>query len=411
MLTTKQIAKIRQKDAMLTDSLKRDELTNYREGWFFVTLNTRDEVPVLSTCVGNPSIADGQPGAPRCMYTELGKGVIEAWRRMSVICNTVDVGPCEAMPEHFHGLLHLLPGNRRHLGSLISGFMSGCTHAYWDTLGIEWRQDRQLRIDVHNSGDRRAYAQLPPDRDADHTHSLRGPALFVRGYNDVEPLTDEQVQIKRDYIRDQARKRLIKGSHHQCFRIMRGGHTPSWTQDVVTGALMADPVLARDRLRLHDAMVLVMERLNIQPTTCQPLLMPVLDYLGHRDIMANPKKLPLVCHRADAWQFDRQRDAVMKAARDGAVIVSAFISPKEREIRERLMVELLPFVEIMDNGFSDRYKPVGKAFYAVAENRLVQISPWQYAYERDARVTRQMCMVMNHLARVISGKADDWWKV
>ena len=403
-LTSEQIAKIRKKDAMLADSLKRDALTNYHEGWFFVTLNTRDEVPILSTCTGNPSIPDGQSGAPRCVYTELGIGVIKAWKRNATIYDNIVVDACEAMPEHFHGLIYLKPGNTRHLGQIIWGFMTGCTHAYWDTLGIPWRDMK------YEKG-----ARAPQWQDRDHTRSYRGPALFVHGYNDVEPLTEEQVQIKRNYIRDQARKRLIKGSRHQCFRIMRNQHTPSWTQDVVAQALTADPVLAHDTQRLNDAMRLVMGRLNIQTTSTNPesqpmAMMPVLDYLGHRDIMANPRKLPLVCHRADAWQFDRQKDAVLKAAREGAVIVSAFISPKEREIREQLMVELLPFVEVMDNGFSDRYKPVGKAFYAVAENRLVQITPWQYAYERDARVTRQMCMVMNRLACVISGRSDDWWK-
>ena len=74
------------------------------------------------------------------------------------------------------------------------------------------------------------------------------------------------------------------------------------------------------------------------------------------------------------------------------------------------MVELLPFIEIMDNGFADRYKPTGKAFYACAENRLLQISCWRYEYRKDAIVSREMCLVMNELARVITQRNDDWWK-
>ena len=47
------------------------------------------------------------------------------------------------MPEHLHALLHLLPDNKGHLGRIINGLMIGCTHAYWDTLGIQWREMRE----------------------------------------------------------------------------------------------------------------------------------------------------------------------------------------------------------------------------------------------------------------------------
>ena len=135
-----------------------------------------------------------------------------------------------------------------------------------------------------------------------------------------------------------------------------------------------------------------------------------LDFLGNRDLLASEKKLPLVCHRRDKALFERQKEAVLDAARGGFVIVSAFISPKEREIQKQLLVEQLPFVQIMDNGFPERYKPSGKAFYACGENRLVQLTCWNYLYQRELKVNREMCLVMNQLARVVAGKDDDWWK-
>lgn len=71
----------------------------------------------------------------------------------------------------------------------------------------------------------------------------------------------------------------------------------------------------------------------------------------------------------------------------------------------------MPYIEIMDNGFSPRYKPSGKAFYACAENRLLQLTPWTYHYDRNGtKVTREMCLIMNHLALTITHVADDWWK-
>lgn len=62
--TPEQIAKIRQKEATLPDALKRNPSVNYYHGWFFVTLNTRDEVPVLSMRGDDVHIADGKSGVP-----------------------------------------------------------------------------------------------------------------------------------------------------------------------------------------------------------------------------------------------------------------------------------------------------------------------------------------------------------
>ena len=50
-LTPEQMAKIAQKEATLSEALKRSTSTNYYEGYFFITLNTRDYAPILSTCL------------------------------------------------------------------------------------------------------------------------------------------------------------------------------------------------------------------------------------------------------------------------------------------------------------------------------------------------------------------------
>jgi len=466
-LTQYQKEIIQQKEDALPEGMRRNPNINYYEGWFFVTLNTRDEVPVLSICEGNPSIKDGEVGAPCCRYTKVGKGVIESWKKMSSVCNTVEVDLCEAMPDHFHGLVHLLPGNKRHLGSLISGFMSGCTHAYWDTLGIEWRKNRDEKVRTKQQGGKAAYAKLKPDRDKAHSHSLIGPALFVHGYNDMEPITPEEVEIKRAYIRDQARKRIVQGRCHACFVKHRHQHSSNWTVARCMDAIRTDRTFRNDSVRQEKAMESILSRLNFDSTdgtnasamtsTIAPpsskqvatstialtsgklvatstialssrkqaatstITLPSgkqvvtpnigLDYMGNKQLLWAGRKLPLICHSADAARFEQQKGAVLAAAREGAVIVSAFISPKERDIKNQLMIELLPFIEITDNGFSEKYKGVGKAFYAIAENRLLQITPWTYLYHKDGpQVSREMCLVMNELARVITGVDDGWWK-
>ena len=80
-LTPEQIAIIRKKEAAKPDVLKRDNLTNYREGYFFITLNTRNESPILSTIEGEVGMPAGSPNAPHCKYTPLGAKVKRCGRR------------------------------------------------------------------------------------------------------------------------------------------------------------------------------------------------------------------------------------------------------------------------------------------------------------------------------------------
>lgn len=450
-LTQYQKEIIQQKEDALPESMRRDPNINYYEGWFFVTLNTRDEVPVLSICEGNPSIKDGEVGAPCCRYTKVGKGVKDVWHSIPNFHPDVTIDMAEFMPDHMHGLLYLKPGNKEHLGHIIKGFMAACTHAYWDTLGIEWRKN-------HPTGGKKTNryqgVATPEYVDKYHTKSLRGPALFVHGYNDMEPITPEEVEIKRAYIRDQARKRLVQGRRHECFVKHRHQHSSNWTIVRCMDAIRIDRTFRNDSVRQEKAMESILSRLNFDTmdgvnasamasTIAPPYSKQVatstiatssgkqvatstftlpsgkqvvtpnigLDYMGNKQLLWAERKLPLICHGADAARFEQQKEAVLTAAREGAVIVSAFISPKERDIKNQLMIELLPFIEITDNGFSEKYKGVGKAFYAIAENRLLQITPWTYLYHKDGpQVSREMCLVMNELARVISGVDDGWWK-
>ncbi len=451
-LTPEQLAKIAQKDAALPAALKRNATTNYYEGYFFITLNTRNYAPILSFITGRPDAPDDAPDAPACEYTELGRKVMAVWQTVPRFHPQVEIIAAEAMPDHFHGLLRLLPGNRKHLGHLVGSFMGGCTHGYWDTLGIDWRKDRAERLA------KGAHA-LPPDRDRDHTCSFRGPSLFVRGYNDMEAVTPEQVQTKLRYIREQARRALIKGTLRDRFLVHRSCTARGWTLDTIRRGLRADRFYAHNPDRLEHILLSLLPRIPMQPAivsaspsasssassstssstspSASPSVSPsaspsasssaspsaspsasssasspkaLLSYVGCSALLSAERKLPLVCHRSDAPFFERQRDAVLRAAREGAVIVSAFISPKEREIRDLLLMEQLPVIEVCDNGFGDRYKPRGKSFYACAENRLVQISPWNYEYCRDLAVNREVCLVMNELARVIAGVGDGWWK-
>lgn len=393
-------------------------------------MNTRGKAPVLGYLAGDPDAEDGTPNAPRCVLTELGRKVEESWKAIISYYPKVEIDEFIAMPEHVHGLLHLKATNKVHLGQIIRGFMIGCTHGYWDTLGIAWGACE------HKGG---GIPQVCTDRD--HTHSYRGPALMVHGYNDVEAVNKEEIEIKRQYIRNNPRKRLIQNDKPNLFRVRRNMKSTNWTPERIMLGLCADRFIAADRSKqveawrqltmkgIRNSHGKVSSTLNFQENRL------VIDFVGNMELLKRPL-FPLVCHRVDAHLFPQQKAAVLKVAREqGGVIVTACVSPKEREIVKLLQQELLPIIEIMSNGFSDRYKPMGRNFYAVAELRRLEVSPWVYEYRRremqpikDARgnpllnanghpemeeipnISREMCMAMNELTRIIAKKEDDWWK-
>lgn len=400
-LTYDQILKIEKKEAELPEAKRRDKLTDYREGYFHITLNVRDEAPVLGYMAGKAGGKEGTADEPRVEMTELGRGVEETWHTVPQFHPQVEVIAFQVMPEHIHGLVHLKKGGTTHLGRIVNGFMIGCTHRYWDTLGIDWRN---MKTDPSASAQGKRQWQ-----DRDHTRSYRGPALFVRGYNDVEAVTPDEVQTKIDYIRSNPERRIIKGERRPLFAIHRAMRSRNWTWEGAQRAVAADRFFSRNGDACRTAWGKVAKRLNMKEASLSSPLLHI-DYLGAPTLLNAARKVSLICHRADAGLFEQQRKAVMEAAREGAVVVSAFISPREREIMKELMVEQLPFIQVMDNGFSERYKPGGKAFYACAESRLVQVSCWAYEYQKETAVSREMCLVMNELVRVISKVEDGWWR-
>lgn len=437
-MTDEQRYRIGKNIEVLPDALLRDPSVDYTEGTFHVTLNVRERYAVLGAIDAEKQ---------EIHLTDIGNAVDKCWLQIPDFYPNVEVIEHQVMPEHFHGLLRMSKGFMRNgwkikLGRVIGGFMTGCTHGYWDAIGIDWQSNTDK-----TAYDRKEYRKQY--QDAGHSYSFRGPSLFVRGYNDVEAVDDDEVDKKIHYIRTNIERRILKGENRELFRIHRNMKSTNWTPQRIMLGLCADRFIAADRSRQVEAWrqittkgirnsrgkISATLKFEIQTPNAVAAMRPVIDLVGNMELLKRPL-FPLICHRADAHLFPQQKAAALKVARDqGGVIVTACVSPKERDIVKLLQQELLPVIEVMDNGFSDRYKPTGKAFYAVAEQRRLEISPWEYEYRRremrpvkdehgtpilDAcgkpemeeipDISREMCMVMNELVRTIAKKDDGWWK-
>jgi len=89
------------------------------------------------------------------------------------------------------------------------------------------------------------------------------------------------------------------------------------------------------------------------------------------------------------------------AARRGVVMVSPFISPKEKEVKTVLLAEGHRFIVLADNGFRDYYKPSSDLFDAVAAGRVLILSPWEYDANKR-HISRAECVALNAMAEEIA---------
>lgn len=95
------------------------------------------------------------------------------------------------------------------------------------------------------------------------------------------------------------------------------------------------------------------------------------------------------------------KNGCVQAAREGSVMVSPFISEHERDVLKVLIKEKHAIIYIADNGFGQYFKPSDALFDAVADGRILILSPWLYDPKKK-HVTRTECVEMNKMAEEIA---------
>ena len=229
--------------------------------------------------------------------------------------------------------------------------------------------------------------------------SGRAP-LFAAGYCDVMPLRGGQLATQRAYIKGNPRSRLLR-SGSRSLHVQRGGIATALTPAALCGFLRREcgaaftpaawEEIRADLLMAPDGTI-----------TC--------DTFGSRALLAG-NLLPVVSHRKDAARFGEQKQRCLTEAAHGAVLVSACISPREREILTECADHGFPVIIIHDNGFPDRYHPSEQRLDLCAEGRLLIVSPWAYQYRgKNEQVTVLFCKAMNCVVQALCRTRDDWWQ-
>ena len=376
-----------------------------RPGIYHITMHVADSLgQPFGVVVGNPSITNISNDAPRTDLTRVGQMVEhELLTAIHSHYPMVSIQDYVIMPEHLHCLMVVNDniisknGRKTSLGQVIAGFKKGCNKRYWEMTNQQGEPVGTISAASVPSGSVSGdFATSKP------RYSTGRQPLFAGGYCDVMPLDAEQLATQRAYIAGNPRSRLLRMSNRENLMTQRGAITTALTIAALRGYLQREcpPSLATD-----EALTAIVCRLLSADGYI------ACDSYGNRAILTERRCLPVICHRRDAKYFETQKQRCLGEAAQGAALVSACISPREREIITECVNHGFPVISIHDNGFADRYHPSAERLEICSSGRLLIVSPWKYEYRgKDEQVTVPFCKAMNCVAQALCRTRDDWWK-
>ena len=343
-MTEEEYAKHQQHAGEKRPSMNRRRVGHdYRERrLYLITMTVEGPRPLFGLLVGE---AAGAPEAAeaRVELTPLGQRVQEEWFAVTAHHPEVTAVSLQLMPDHLHGILFVEQAMQEHLGAIIRGFKTSTNKAY-----------RQLALGQE------AEAAAVPQWKRDRSHESREHGLlWSPGYNDHILSNQGELDRWRHYLADNPRRLFLRRQFPDLFRVSFG--------------------------------------LRIGPFCCSAV--------GNRFLLGYPQRKQVQCS-THFYEEDIQKAVAgyMAAARGGAVLVSPAISEGEKRTMRTAFDACLPLILITADGLGSYSKPGGAFFDACAEGRLLILSPFEHTTCK-VKLTRQMCMQMNELARIIAEAA------
>ncbi len=121
---------------------------------------------------------------------------------------------------------------------------------------------------------------------------------------------------------------------------------------------------------------------------------------GNFQLLRNLFMEQVVVHRKDnLTKRDADRMRWLHTGLNGGVLVSPFISPDEKSVREEAESSGSKTILIVHEAFGERFKPSGHDFELCTDGRLLIIS---LGYPSGTVLSRKICLDMNSLAYTLS---------
>lgn len=287
--------------------------------------------------LGNLVIPDNDPSQTRVDRTELGESIVKDMFQIPDFHSEVEIVQFCLMPDHIHVILHVKRTMPKGIGSVVRGFWQG----------------------------------------AKKTADLQASSIFP---NTIRSEFQGRIPVftEKPFIRPLSHK----GQLQTMIRYVQMN-----PQRLATKLLMPGFFRVQDGIEIAGRMY---------------------RGIGNAELLQASQYAPVHVRRTmveEAEHGDNKRlrdymNGCVIDARNGIVMVSPFISQQEKAVMDVLIKEKHPIIYIADNGFRDYYKPGDGLFDAVAEGRVLILSPWEYDAQKR-HVTRAECVAMNQMAEEI----------
>ena len=327
-------------------------------------------VPSRQPLLGSLLIPDNDPKQATIQRTELGEQLVETLLAHPTFFPEIRILQFCLMPDHLHVILHVTRPMKESINVVVRSFWQGAKklgRAYSASLSSP-----SLSIPSASHAAPCPSLSISPESHSGHPVSLSINTASHAG-------TLDPIFTERPFVRPLSRR----GQLQSMFTYIK--HNP---QRLATKRLM--PGFFR-----------VQEGIEIAGRS----------YCGVGNIRLLHNKFFAPVHVRSMWVKDAEQhgdaqqlrdymNSCILSARQGTIMVSPFISPKEKEVLSVLLAEKHPFILLSDNGFRDYYKPSDALFDAVAEGRVLILSPWEH--DPDKRhISREDCVALNGMAEEI----------
>ena len=334
---------------------RRSHFINYKGGGIYlVTLCTENRRPLLGDLCGD------SPDSAYIRPTALGKAVLRCWQDIPVIqqrlaadrslrsgttcTRDIQLLGCQLMPDHFHGIIFIKQDMDIALGQVVWGFMAGTTKAYHAMIQSAITPTVRQHLETVLRS-----ANLP-------TSLPTSQPLWEKGYHDRPLRRRGQLQNMLRYVEENPRRLYIRRHHAHYFHVQK---------DVQVGDYRFAAV-------------------------------------GNMALIDSPLHAVHVRRRFTPEERRRYMNSCVVAARRGRVLISPFISDYEKQVRDVVLQEGFPVIQLTNEYLSQFYKPSGELFHACSQGLLLLLSPNDSPVPFSTRITREQCNQLNIITEAIA---------
>lgn len=363
-------------------------------GIYHLTLTLPSRKPLLGTLV----IPDNDPALARVEATDLGHALLECLRNVPLFYPEIQILQYCLMPDHLHSIWYVRRPMEKSIRYVAQGFWRAAKKA-----GRAWTYLHGHNLRLTGGATNESAAATAPA--APCAAAFPGMAPSAALFNDaalssLAPASSRENPLRRQ-LGDEAYYGLAPLFTEVPF--IRPLSRRGQLQTMIRYVQLNPQRLATKRLM--PGFFRVQEGITIMGRTYSGVGNILLLHTSRRATVHVRSLWEKAAKHGDSQPLRNYMNGCIIAARQGTVMVSPFISEKEKAVKAALQKEQHPFIVLADNGFRDYYKPSGDLFADVAAGLVLILSPWPYDAGKR-HICRTDCIALNAMAEEIAAAED-----